>query len=208
MTKKDIAYELIKNKIVNHEINTGEIISENTMVKELNMSRTPIRGALQLLESQGFIKILQGVGGIVSDMTVKEAIEINDLRIALETFVIKNIINEINDTDIQNLSSILSDQETALAKNDFNLAMEKDMKFHSYLWNKLENEKILTILTNSRERIKLSGYKALTKAGRQATTLKEHRELLRALETRDILAALEAMETHLKNGKLHLLQNI
>ncbi|MEA4881318.1 MAG: GntR family transcriptional regulator, partial [Synergistaceae bacterium] len=55
--KKDFAYEEIRKLILRRETSEGVILSENSLAAELNMSRTPVREALQRLQMEGFLEI-------------------------------------------------------------------------------------------------------------------------------------------------------
>jgi DNA-binding GntR family transcriptional regulator len=205
MSKKDLAYQFIKKKIISENLNEGELISENMLVEELGISRTPIRSALQRLELEGFLKIAPGRGAIVREMTITEASELYDLRIALETFVIKKIINLITQDDLKALNKILQDQRKALEKGDITEGIEYDMEFHYFLIRKYKNSRIQNLFENFKDRFGMSGYKALVHAGRSTTTLIEHEAILGALEQKDMSKAIAAIESHLENGKKNLI---
>ena len=61
-TLASIAYDTIKAGIVSGEINNSLSLSENTLAKILNMSRTPIREAIKRLEAESYLKSVDGVG--------------------------------------------------------------------------------------------------------------------------------------------------
>ena len=61
----DVAFEEIKELILNEEIEPGEIVSENQLAEYLNMSRTPIREAIRRLEADGILISRQGYGQLL-----------------------------------------------------------------------------------------------------------------------------------------------
>lgn len=64
--KSDIAYEIIKEKIIKGELQPLSDISEEALQQELNISRTPIREAIQKLSKEGFVYIYARKGTLVS----------------------------------------------------------------------------------------------------------------------------------------------
>lgn len=207
-SKADIAYEFIKSKIIKNELKSEEIISENQFANELNISRTPVRSAFQKLASEGFMKILPSRGAVIQEMSIKEAHDIYDLRIAVETFVLKKAFDFITTEDIKNLRNIIKEQKNAYITEDVAKCMESmdyDIKFHAYFSRYYKNEKIEEIIRNFTERFTEYGFIALTKPGRIHTTISEHEAIIDALEKRDLTSAVANLETHFENAKIHLL---
>lgn len=69
-SKADEAYNIIKEKIVNLQLQPSADISEEKLIQELNISRTPIREALQKLAKDGFVIVYPRKGTIVADITL------------------------------------------------------------------------------------------------------------------------------------------
>ena len=78
------AYQLTKDKIIRNELDPRQKLSEIELAKELEMSRTPVREALQKLESEGLIKALETRGFVVSLDSVEEVQELFEIRAILE----------------------------------------------------------------------------------------------------------------------------
>ena len=65
---KQIAYEAIKEKIVSGEWESGRFISERELQAELGMSKTPIRSALDRLESTGLVVLHPNRGAVIAEL--------------------------------------------------------------------------------------------------------------------------------------------
>ena len=81
----DEAYEKIRQKICDFELTPGQAISDFILSKELGMSRTPIRMALQKIESDGLIR--DGGAGqsyFVCEITKEDIIDLFDARKGIE----------------------------------------------------------------------------------------------------------------------------
>ena len=67
-----MAYKIIKEKIVNGDLKQGEVISISAMAKKLNISRTPITYACQKLENDKFLTIAPKQGVIINTLMMQE----------------------------------------------------------------------------------------------------------------------------------------
>ncbi|MDK2783280.1 MAG: hypothetical protein PWQ32_869 [Thermococcaceae archaeon] len=205
-TKKDIAYRKIKALILqSREKKEAVQLSENFLVKKLNMSRTPIREALQRLQVEGLIKILPQKGIVVQDILIEEIREIYDIRIALEEFVVKEIAPFIKDEDISKLESLLKEQAAYLDPPDPSKFHKADREFHAYLLQMYGNSMIREFMNNLRDRIYLANISLLKSSENIKLFYEEHVRIKNALKERDGEKAAAAMDTHLKGGKMKLM---
>ncbi|MBP1155108.1 MULTISPECIES: GntR family transcriptional regulator [unclassified Paenibacillus] len=95
--KTNLAYEIIKEKILSGELKTLSDISEDRLQSELNISRTPIREALQKLEQEKLVYIYPRKGIIVSGITVELLNEVYEMRELIEPFVAKNVCHKLSE---------------------------------------------------------------------------------------------------------------
>ncbi|WHH60202.1 GntR family transcriptional regulator [Petroclostridium sp. X23] len=87
--KKDFAYKVIKNKILEGVLPPLSDISEDDLVSELEVSRTPVREAIQRLQKEGFVYIYPRKGTIVTEVTRDLIYEIYQMRRLNEPFIAK-----------------------------------------------------------------------------------------------------------------------
>lgn len=207
-SKNEVAYNRIKEMILQGRITSDHRISENILVKKLKMSRTPIRSALQRLQMEGFIKVVRNQGIFILGMSIEEAREKYDLRIALELHVIKKVIRLLSDDDIENLRRILDRQSEACQKGDVLSFLHTDHDFHMYFFKVYKNKAIRDLISNLRERFYNIALKALTNKDRIHKSLEEHYRLLKALEKQNLANALQALENNIEKGILHTVQTL
>ncbi|WP_418025293.1 GntR family transcriptional regulator (plasmid) [Paracoccus sp. TD-10] len=87
-TKSDFAYETIKSRILDGVLAPGVDVSEESLQRELALSRTPIREACQRLGKEGFIHIYPSKGMIVADITTDLIRDIYQMRLLNEPFIV------------------------------------------------------------------------------------------------------------------------
>ena len=86
---KQTAYEVIKEKLICCEYAPNTILNESQLAADLNLSRTPVREALSLLEQEGYIQILPKKGILVTDITLNDVLQVFQARIELEPVALK-----------------------------------------------------------------------------------------------------------------------
>ena len=148
-TLASIAYDSIKAGIVSGEINNNLLLSENTLAKILNMSRTPIREAIKRLEAENYLKSVDGVGLIVQELSLKDLAEIYEVRIALEKVALESAILKIDSKNLFDLESELENVITSYSMNnqiDDEYLYDLDSKFHNILCSASENSCVKEIL--------------------------------------------------------------
>lgn len=82
--KKDTAYQYIKQKIIQGEFKPMASISEDSLAKELGVSRMPIHQALLQLGNEGFVYVYPRKGTVVADITLDTVRWVYEMRRLLE----------------------------------------------------------------------------------------------------------------------------
>ncbi len=159
-----IAYEL-RMRIVSNIIESGTILSENTIATDFSVSRSPVREALKILASEKIIR-LERMGAVVVGLTEKEIAEIYDVRLLLETFVFEQLVKIDIEPLIKDLSKILEMMKVSIKYEDPDEFSFQDVLFHetiicaidhSYIqmiWNNLKPVMESLILLSMRVRLK------------------------------------------------------
>jgi len=196
--KTELAYKKIKKMIHDETLTSYQPISENRLANDLQMSRTPIRSALKLLEKEGFIKVVPKYGVFLKDLSDKEANQLYDIRKALERFVIRQIINTISTEDIQKLKKMIDVQKEAYERKDPNGFMSSDQDFHEYFFRIYDNPKMLELVKQLQDRFLLIGLRACKYENRMGPSIQEHTQLLEALEKKNLEEALNQVTRNIK----------
>lgn len=198
-TLKSQAYSQIKEKIIKGDFRADGYTSENKLVAELGMSRTPIREALHRLQSEGFVKILPKQGIVIQEPSIKETNDYYELRLAIETFAIRKLKGLITEEDFAKLGSIIDNQKKACELRDYSIWMEHDIAFHALLLEIVGNRLFIQLMSNIRDRLSKDIFKRreLFQEG-----INEHIEILKALKRGDYIRAEQALTEHILGGKM------
>ena len=196
------AYNYIKNLILTHQLDANTLYSETKLSKELGISRTPMREALQCLSQDGYITVIPSKGFRIRQLSQKDMKETIQIRCAIEGFCTQCLANEYNTSKgkqtIERLGEILKKQKESLSANDdYESFINYDHEFHLVLVNYIENEEINLMFQRLMYLIRLTTQSALQVEGRSIGTVDEHEEYYEKLKTGDGNEAYRILISHL-----------
>ena len=203
--KKDRAYEEIRKLILTRETSEGVILSENSLAAELEMSRTPVREALQRLQMEGFLEIHPNRGVTIPEVSVVEVNETFALRMAIEEFVIKEIIPLMTEEHFLQVDEILRRQRESMERKDVLEYLRHDKDFHDFYLRLYSNALIFSTIKRVRDRFFSMGTAVLRGPGTVERSFVQHSEIARAVRQRDSGEAAAAMHRHMVTGRGNIL---
>lgn len=196
------AYNYIKNLILTHKLDANTLYSETKLSKELGISRTPMREALQCLSQDGYITVIPSKGFRIRQLSQKDMKETIQIRCAIEGFCTQCLANEYNTSKgqqtIERLGEILKKQKESLSANDdYESFINYDHEFHLVLVNYIENEEINHMFQRLMYLIRLTTQSALEVEGRSIGTVDEHEEYFKMLKAGNGNEAYRILISHL-----------
>ena len=206
-TLADQAYKIIKKAIVNGKLKENEPLPEERLAKNLGISRTPLRDALNRLSVEGLVIQQTGRPAKVASFTKEKSLEYLELRSLLEVYNIEKTISKFDDDLITKLQENLSEQLSAICfyfnikyiiyYHDF---IELDSAFHLLLASRNNNNELKEIIHRMNTGINrafLILSSTLPASAKEAYV--EHKEIVEALENQDVVLARNKMIVHLNN---------
>src|SRR4051812_2292967 len=146
------AYTALKRLLVSGPLVPGSFLSERQLARQLGMSNTPVRAALERLEVEGFISISPQQGIIVRELTIQEIIDHYELREALETFVIRKLSGGLTAEQVDRLRANLDAQGRSLEAGDFEPNVELDTEFHTLFCEFFGNAQFTRVMVQLRDK--------------------------------------------------------
>lgn len=129
----------IRTAIIEGRLKPGDHIKEQWLTEQLNVSRTPIREALILLEREGLVYSIPYRGSFVRDFTVQDVDMIFSMRTMLENFAADLVLPTFSDEDRDHLQTLIDEQAKYIEANDFEHVRSADVAFHQYLIQRAEH---------------------------------------------------------------------
>ncbi|WP_078429846.1 GntR family transcriptional regulator [Alkalihalobacterium alkalinitrilicum] len=196
-TTKERVYRQIKEAILKGDITDNQFFTETQLADSLNISRTPVREALQNLMKESLIVSTPRKGFKVKTITPKEQEEILLLRKSIETKTIEQLARQITEEQLAYFKELRAKQIKAMKANDNLTFIEIDQEFHLSIVRFIGYQLIEEILLNLHELTRLIGLKAIKKYGRMDEVIEEHRKIISALEQGEATLAANLMYEHL-----------
>ena len=137
------AYQYILDLIMSQELLPGDKIPETRIAQEFQISRTPVRDAMQKLANEGILEIFPNRFAQVKKYTMAQITEIGTLRLALDGMAIKLAGLFGSRSDFLKLADLASQCEDAYKRNDMAAKSELDCKFHQTLAEISRNELLI-----------------------------------------------------------------
>lgn len=199
----DRAYGQIKQMIFDFVLLPGDRFSESDLVDRLQVSRTPLRQALQRLQREGFLLVFPKSGWQVAPLNFEVFDQLYDLRVLLETHAIAKLC-EAEERPV--LKSLADTWLVAEAERHPVQAMvdRMDEEFHSALVRATGNEEMARVHDDITERIRIIRRLDFTKPARVQVTYDEHARIIRAISRRRTDEAQRLLRAHIEQSKLEV----
>jgi DNA-binding GntR family transcriptional regulator len=194
------AYRHVKDRVLTGKLPGGELISEGEIADALGMSRTPVRGAFQQLESEGLLKLYPKKGALVVPVSAQELEDVIETRWVIERYAIERAIGGPGELPARLTKS--ADRQARLKGSEF---VEADRAFHRSLVESTGNTILLGLYDSLRDRQRRMARATMRDADRAARTASEHREIADAIAAQNSARALQALRKHL-DGALTVLR--
>jgi len=197
---KTQVYKTIQGRILRCELEPNSLIVENDLIKELGVSRTPIREAFHKLEDENLINIFPKRGTFVSGISVKDVINIYDLRIILEPYAATLGIDKIN---VENCKEYYQIWVEGVPKISDEEHLRYDRKFHGMIAESSGNPFLYSFLYTLYDNVSRVRYLLIKRKTRtRMTNIRlEHKYIIECLMNKDKKHIANAMEEHLKKAK-------
>lgn len=188
-------------KINDYELSSGEIVSDLELSNELNISRTPVREAMQQLIDIGLLE-RTATKVVVRSITLTDIAEIFQIREAIEIMSVKIILSRggLNETQKLELMDIHQNLCNDISNGNFDKNFSDDTAFHEKLIEYSGNtrmEDICRRITLQSQRLR---WLTLLTPSRYAGTRDEHQRIIQGILNQDLNSAARAIEEHLQGS--------
>ncbi len=190
-----VAYRQLLDEIRSGALPSGARLRETDLADRLGHSRTPVREAIRMLESDGLVIHLPRQGATVRSLDYAEVMELYEMRIVLEGTAARLAARAANDTELQQLVEL---NEEFRSIGDDAGAAKLNWQFHTMLQEAARNRFLLKAMRGLQKTMLLLGPTTLMEANRTARAAEEHCRLLDRLIARDGEGAERIMREHMQ----------
>lgn len=147
-TLQEQAYEFVKERIMNLELKPGQYITDSQVVKELEVSRTPVRAALRRLEQEGLLIDNGRRGWKVYALSLKDIHDIFDLKEAIEGMIARRAAQCQDDELRATLRERMEKMRRAAEVADVDAWYEADAELHRAICEMAGNDRATRTIDN------------------------------------------------------------
>ncbi len=191
----------LEHLILTGELKPGERLNEIRLSNRFGISRGPLREATRSLAARGLLDVVRNRGVFVRSISVKEALEIYDLRAAIFGLAGRLLVDHVTDEMLATLNDYLQRMDALAEQRNFDDYYPTNLAFHDHLIGATGSASLVNEYHGLVDRLHLCRAKGLVQAGGLAVSNREHREMVDSLAAGDKLRAQEAFFRHVERSK-------
>lgn len=197
-TKEEQVADYLRERIISGVYQRGSRLKQAEIAEQLNLSITPVREALKLLEAEGYVSGDSYRGARVVPFDAAASGEILSLRLMLEAQLVRGAAERATSENLAELRSLADEFANAFATGDRATARGVNYRFHRRMYDIAAMPQTLHFVQILWARYPFDLINAAE--GRGGDAVKEHDEILSALACGDVSAAVLAMRKHIESG--------
>jgi DNA-binding GntR family transcriptional regulator len=200
----ELAYEILKKKIIKRDLKPGEFLDEKLLVKEIRVGRTPLRQALLLLKNENFIESQPNKTSYIKELNFNEIKELGETLAILEKNIAYLATLRRTAKDLEAIKEVQARLDDVISKTEVSIGPEDNeylcwefdklnLEFHDILAKSCKNrslQKAHHAVRMQVERFSYITFLRILENGSNKTEYthsisKQHHEIIRCLENRD-----------------------
>ena len=195
----DAAYQSLRRAILEGQLPPASALSVPDLARRMEISRSPVREAVQRLIADGLATAIPRKGAIVSEIEAKDLDDLFEVRALLEGLAAGRAAERVAAGGVAGLRDLLDQHEDVVSAGDVAAQVELDMQYHRAIRKLAHNAELNTIL----DRIEVRSHLALNtlweRPASSRLSVTEHRAIFDAIASHDPSGARSMAEQHVRN---------
>ena len=187
----------LREDIVSGRLRPNERIVESDIAQRMKISRTPVREALKLLETRGYLSRLPSGRLFVTDHSPSQIRNLYEVREALEAMSLRLACQRATEEEIERASELHESMLQVVRERNVNQFIELNSAFHNHLFSICGNEQLISLLQTYRDQYFDRRLVRVFNASDWRNMPKQHQRLLDAVRQRDPRLAEKAVHEHI-----------
>jgi DNA-binding GntR family transcriptional regulator len=195
-SRMQLVRDQLEEDIVNGRLAPGIQLDIEELATRFEVSRTPVREALQQLKASGLVQVIPKRGTYVAKIGLPELIDMFDVMAELEAMCARLAARRATDSDVQRIEKALIDCEREATTGDANPYYYANEQFHQLIYQCCGNPYLVQQTVALKTRLKPYRRLQLQLRNRIVQSLTEHREIVQAIKSGDMDRAAEVARAH------------
>ncbi len=200
--------EQLQQLIYSGEIAPGERLNEAALAQRMGTSRGPIREAIRTLTGIGLVVAVRNRGVFVRQISVREMLEIYELRAMLFGFAAQQAAEHLNDGDKQLFEQLLAGMDAACEANDGQQYYVLNLRFHALVMAQCHNQRAQQAYEDHAKELHLYRRRYFNATINMRRSNAEHRRIYEAIASGAVDRAGKLAQAHVLQGRQRLLSTL
>lgn len=193
-------YEVVRDMIVEGELEADAKLVQEQLAEQLGVSRTPVRDALGRLANEGLVTWLPGGGYVVNDLTVQDVMQVYQVRQSLELLGVRLACGRHGPAQLSRLRALV--EEMAAEDPDSPAQFDLNRRFHYALIEPCGNDLLLQMIDGLWDH---PVNRRITRSyqhepGQVQRMVDEHRQIIEAAAAKDVERLVGLCDEHMREG--------
>jgi DNA-binding GntR family transcriptional regulator len=191
------AYREIRRQLVEFKVKPDERINEVRLARMLDLSRTPIREALNRLASEGFVVFAPNRGFFFRGLDIDDLIDLFEMRMIVETGAFALMCERADDAGLERLKAFWAEAQRNYRRSDPDEILDLDENFHLLIAELSGNPEIVRQLGALNARIRFIRRVQIEHAPQHKSLVDDHGRIVEAAARRDVAGGVAVLKTHI-----------
>ncbi|KAB7667696.1 GntR family transcriptional regulator [Bacillus sp. B1-b2] len=201
---KQKVYTLLKSKILNNELSEGEYLEETKLAELFGVSRTPVREAINALETENLVQIIPKKGTFVTTLTTQNIKELFQSRHIVEPVAFELAFPHL---DSETLLKFKNESIINIENKDYKKLHQLDYEFHNYINSMCRNKYIIKFLNSLSDDFQRVRTQDFFTERRTLGGAEEHLLLIDQIIEGDLNNAIIQLKEHISNTEKYYFQS-
>ncbi|QGU06177.1 HTH-type transcriptional regulator McbR [Corynebacterium occultum] len=188
----------VREQILSKQLAAGSVVRPEDVGRELGVSQTPAREALQTLKSEGFLTTKPGVGFVVASLTAQDIRDIFSAHALVAGEIASRAVSNSSEEQVNELEAVHFELLAAAKRHDWQSVEERNHAFHRQITHMANSPKLAHILGIISRYVPRSFYSSV--GGWVDASAHDHEAITAAFREQDSAKARAAMATHMTNA--------
>jgi DNA-binding GntR family transcriptional regulator len=197
--------EQLKQLIYAGEFKAGDRLNEAALAARMGTSRGPIREAIRILTGTGLVTPVVNRGVFVRQVSIREMLEIYDLRALVFGFAAERAAENITDEHRRRFEALLEGMEQFSQSGDSNAYYDLNLQFHALILQLANSARAHLLYDSYVKELHLYRRQNFNTPGNMRRSNVEHRKIYEAIAKGNAARAKAAAEEHINAGRQRLL---
>jgi DNA-binding GntR family transcriptional regulator len=197
---EQVAHRL-RQMLVENRIPPGAKLNERELSEVLNVSRTPLREAIKMLAAEGLVELLTNRGAIAVELTEADVLNTFEVMAGLEAQSGELAAQRVTDAELTEIRAMHFEMLAAYTRRDLPTYYRLNAAIHSAINAAAKNPVLTATYQQVNARLQALRFRSNQDEDKWAAAVREHGQMIQALETRDPVAMRQLLLTHLANKR-------